>query len=477
MRISVEAVPLEQHLAPEDKAKLLFSATRHIQTILSENYSQLLNEAIYGIGNSQQEILQTMEEILRKSKIEVPELTTKEIAWESYKYLVGYSVIHDLLMNPAITEICINGPKQITYKKNGKRYRAQNIEFKDITHLEKIAERILMVSHSEANEGNPMVDNAWLPDRSRVVINKKAVVPAHGLTINIRRFKDKNFTFEELEKLGTLSTGSRQVEDVTLTPVDDISIESTGPKGAEYKQSDFLKDMVIAGATIVVSGGTHTGKTTMIRTLAGLLQFLIPPAPADKKEDPESGPRIITIENGPELQLHKYYPDLEVVEMLERDTKFNPIGVEDIYPQVMRMDPDVIIVGEIRHPIEAAMTIKAMRSGHHNTMGSIHTDDAESCVQEIRTKMQAISNVSDKIANIEIATAVDLIVQLNMIDGKIYMTQIAEVLLDENKEITIHNIFRREKNGQMSYCPISQELVKKLLFKGRVSIDSLRKWL
>jgi pilus assembly protein CpaF len=291
-----------------------------------------------------------------------------------------------------------------------------------------------------------MVDNAWLPDRSRVVINKSAIVPSHGITLNIRRFRDKNFSLEELEKIGTLKTAERgksrnspdkEYEDITNIPGEEHS----------FRQLDFIRDVVRAGATIIVSGGTHTGKTTLIRTLASIFQDIIPDITGSG--DPQSGLRIITIENGPELQLVKYYPGLEVVEMLERDTKYNPIGVEEIYPQVMRMDPDVILVGEIRFPIEAMYTLRAMRSGHANTMASIHTYDAEACCQELRTKVQAISNVSDKVINTEIVTAVDIIIQLGIVDRKIEITQVAELELDAECNIVIKDIFKRDSDGKM----------------------------
>lgn len=477
MRISVDTPVFVSKETEQETEDRIAKATTFLQSALAENYSPLLNSAIFGIGNSRAEILNVIEELLNKASIEIQGKTTRDIAWDAYKYLVGYSVIHELILDQEITEICVNGPNQVTYKKHGKRFLAKKVKFKDLTHLEKVADRILVGSHTEANEGRPMVDNCWLDDGSRCVINKKAVVPSHGLTINIRKFRDKNFTFEELEKLKTLTSGVYTGEETTIS---DTAIEAPSTeerKSRQYSQSEFLEDMAQAGATVAVSGGTHTGKTTMIRTLAGLLRNLIPPPPEDPDQDPEIGLRIITIENMPELQLLKYYPELEVVEMLERDSKYNPITVEGIYPQVMRMDPDVILVGEMRFPIEAAQTIRAMRSGHDNTMGSIHTDDAKACVQEIRTKMQSLSNVSDQIANVEISTALDLVVQLNSIGGKIQVTQIAEVNLDENKEINIHNIFLRRGDGVMIYQPITQTLARRLLFKGRTSVDLLRKWL
>lgn len=472
MRVSL-AQATKEYVSSEDDKKLLFKATSIIQIELAEKHSKLLSDAIYGNSEAQEKIKDVMKDILFINKVDIPNMGIEQIIWEVYKYIVGYDILHDLIyLNPDITEICVNGIDKVTYKKNGIRYQAMNIQFKDYQHLEKIAEKILLTCHSEANEGSPMVDNAWLPDRSRVVINKSSIVPSHGITINIRRFRDKNFTMEELESIGTLKTAE---PGVSLSDQDDLFEGQNDDTGHSYRQMDFLYDAVIAGATIIVSGGTHTGKTTLIRTLAGILQELIPEH--NSVGDPESGLRIITVENGPELQLLKYYPKLEVVEMLERDTKYNPIGVEEIYPQIMRMDPDVILVGEIRYPIEAMYTLRAMRSGHANTMASIHTYDAESCCQELRTKVQAISNVSDKVINSEIATAVDIIIQLSNIDRKIEITQIAEIDLDDNVNIVIKDIFKRDSNGNMTFKPITKKLAKRLIAKGRGNADEIKRWL
>jgi pilus assembly protein CpaF len=462
---------VEKNINTIDTRKDLYETTRIVQSILTEKHQKLLNDAIYGLGDCQNEILDIIKDIIRHQKLNVPDMSVEDIAWEIYKYIIGYDVIHDLLLDQDITEICVNGPKEVTYKKNGIRYRAKNIEFKDIKHLEKITERILLTCHSEANEGSPMVDNAWLPDRSRVVINKSSIVPSLGITVNIRRFRDKNFSLDEMEQIGTFKTAIQDNVEV----IKDEFIDENINKGHSNRQLDFLQDVVRAGATIIISGGTHTGKTTMIRTLASILQDLVPEH--DGTGDPESGLRIITIENGPELQLKKYYPDLEVVEMLERDTKYNPIGVEEIYPQVLRMDPDVILVGEIRFPIEAMYTLRVMRSGHQNTMASIHTYDAESCCQELRTKVQSISNVSDKVINNEIVTAVDIIIQLGIVDNKIELTQIAELDLDNNSNILIKDIFARNSNGDTIFNPISRKLAKKLIAKGRKNAKGVERWL
>lgn len=473
MRIS-SAKAVDPKASDTDSKTHLYKTTSIIQSILTENHPKLLNDAIYGVGESQKQIANVIKDVIRHEKLDIPNMSIDEIAWEAYKTIIGYDVIHDLLLEPEITEICVNGPNQITYKKNGVRYLAKDIQFADLAHLEKITERILLTCHSEANEGSPMVDNAWLPDRSRVVINKSAIVPSHGITLNIRRFRDKNFSLEELEKIGTLKTAeigksrnspNKEYEDIKNIP----------GEGHSFRQLDFIRDVVRAGATIIVSGGTHTGKTTLIRTLASIFQDLIP----DKTGpgDPQSGLRIITIENGPELQLVKYYPGLEVVEMLERDTKYNPIGVEEIYPQVMRMDPDVILVGEIRFPVEAMYTLRAMRSGHANTMASIHTYDAEACCQELRTKVQAISNVSDKVINTEIVTAVDIIIQLGIVDRKIEITQVAELELDPECNIVIKDIFKRDSDGKMFFNPISKKLVYRLMAKGRKNAGDVKRWL
>jgi pilus assembly protein CpaF len=141
------------------------------------------------------------------------------------------------------------------------------------------------------------------------------------------------------------------------------------------------------------------------------------------------------------------------------------------------MDPDVILVGEIRFPIEAMYTLRVMRSGHQNTMASIHTYDAESCCQELRTKVQSISNVSDKVINNEIVTAVDIIIQLGIVDNKIELTQIAELDLDNNSNILIKDIFARNSNGDTIFNPISRKLAKKLIAKGRKNAKGVERWL
>ncbi len=312
--------------------------------------------------------------------------------------LLGLGPLEELLSDPEISDIMVNGPEQTFVEKKGKLQLAR-IQFRDEEHLFQIAQRIVNKVGRRVDQTTPLAD-ARLPDGSRVNV----IVPPlslKGTAISIRKFSEKPITLDLMKGFGSMSE----------------------------KMATCLK---IAGAcrfNIVISGGTGSGKTTMLNALSKMI-------------DP--GERVITIEDAAELRLQQpHWLPLETrPPNLEGQ---GAISIGDLVRNALRMRPDRIILGEIRGA-ECFDLLAAMNTGHDGSMCTLHSNSPRECLgrMENMVLMGDIKIPKEAISK-QIADSVDLIVQVKRLrDGSRRTTNITEVIGMEGEVIVTQELFKFE---------------------------------
>ena len=315
--------------------------------------------------------------------------------------ILGLGPLQNLLDDEEITEVMVNGPKNIYIEKQGKIFRVP-MSFESDEHVLRIIDRIVAPLGRRIDEASPYVD-ARLPDGSRV----NAVIPPISLigpTITIRKFAKNPFTLEQLIKIGT------------VTP----------------EVLRFLKACVESRLNIVISGGTGSGKTTLLNVLS---QFI----PTDE--------RIITIENAAELQLRQEH----VVTLESRPPNIEGSGeitIRQLVINSLRMRPDRIIIGEIRDDAALDM-LQAMNTGHDGSMTTAHSNSPRDTLSRIETMtLMAGMDLPVRAIREQIASAVDIIVhQERLRDGSRKVVNVTEVSGMEGNVITMTDIFAFEQTG------------------------------
>jgi len=315
--------------------------------------------------------------------------------------ILGLGPLQPLLEDESITEIMVNGAKNIYIERKGKIYRVP-VTFESNDHVMRIIDRIVAPLGRRIDESSPYVD-ARLADGSRV----NAVIPPISLvgpTLTIRKFSKVPISLEQLVQLGTLTPEALQ----------------------------FLKACVESRLNIVISGGTGSGKTTLLNILSGFI-------PGDE--------RIITIENAAELQLRQEH----VVTLESRPPNIEGRGeitIRQLVINSLRMRPDRIIVGEIRDDAALDM-LQAMNTGHDGSMTTLHSNSPRDTLSRLETMtLMAGMELPVRAIREQVSSAVDLIVhQERMRDGSRKVTNITEVSGMEGDVITTMDIFIFEQTG------------------------------
>ncbi len=351
------------------------------------------------------EVRQTIEElfenILADERIVLSRPERRRLFEQIVAEILGLGPIEPLLADGSVTEIMVNGAKQIYVERLGKIYR-EPATFESDDHLMRIIDRIVAPLGRRIDESSPYVD-ARLPDGSRV----NAIIPPIclvGPTLTIRKFARDPITADQLIEWGTIT-----------------------PEAVE-----FLKACVIGRINMVISGGTGSGKTTMLNIIS---QYI----PADE--------RIITIENAAELQLRQEH----VITLESRPPNIEGRGevtIQNLVVNSLRMRPDRIIVGEIREK-EALDMLQAMNTGHEGSMTTAHSNSPRDTLARIET-MTLMSGVELPIRAIreQISSALELVVHLERLrDGTRKLTHIAEIQGMEGDVITMTDIFIFEQTG------------------------------
>jgi pilus assembly protein CpaF len=315
--------------------------------------------------------------------------------------ILGFGPLQPLLEDETITEIMVNGAKNIYIERGGKLSRVP-VTFESDEHVMRIIDRIVAPMGRRIDESSPYVD-ARLPDGSRV----NAVIPPiclAGPSLTIRKFFKNPITIEQLIRFGSISPEALQ----------------------------FLKACVEARLNIIISGGTGSGKTTLLNVLS---QFI----PNDE--------RIVTIENAAELQLRQEH----VVTLESRPPNIEGKGeitIRQLVINALRMRPDRIIVGEIRD--EAALDmLQAMNTGHDGSMTTAHSNSPRDTLTRIETMtMMAGMDLPVRAIREQIASAIDLVVhQERLRDGTRRVVFMSEVSGMEGDVITMTDVFAFEQTG------------------------------
>lgn len=312
--------------------------------------------------------------------------------------------IKHLLDDPSISEVLINGPSEIWVERKGRLELAEGIKFHDETSLQAAVRNIAQSVKRTINNENPALD-ARLPDGSRI----HAVLPPaarQGTTVAIRKFsKAAEITFEKFISFGTMS-----------------------PDGA-----DFLKLCISLAKNIIVSGGTGSGKTTILNLLGGLLP----------KEE-----RLMIVEDASELQIKAEHVVCFETKAANHEGK-GAMTIRDLVRSAMRLRPDRIIVGEVRGP-EALDLITVMNTGHGGSMGTTHSNSPMDCLVRLETlAMMGDTTIPLAALRRQIAGAVHIVIQAKRYhDGSRKLSHISEVLgVDEHGKYTTQDIFRFEQTG------------------------------
>ncbi|MEX1158906.1 MAG: CpaF family protein [Thermomicrobiales bacterium] len=315
--------------------------------------------------------------------------------------ILGYGPIEPLLNDDSVSEVMVNGPKQVYVERNG-RLEMTDVQFQDDDHVMRVIDRIVSPLGRRIDESSPMVD-ARLPDGSRI----NAIIPPISLVgpvLTIRKFARDPLTTDDMIRFGTMSP----------------------------EMVMFLEACVKARLNIVVSGGTGSGKTTTLNILSSFI-------PDDE--------RIVTIENAAELQLRQEH----VVTLESRPANIEgrgEVAIRDLVINALRMRPERIVVGECRGG-EALDMLQAMNTGHDGSMTTAHSNSPRDTLARLET-MVLMAGVDLPVRAIreQIAAAVDCIVhQSRMKDGSRRITAVTEVQGMEGDVIVLQDIFTFEQTG------------------------------
>ena len=336
-----------------------------------------------------------LDEALRTAEVSLPSSKRAQFVREVAADLLGYGPLEPLLHDPDVTEIMCNGIDEIYVERRGKIERTQ-ANFIDESQFRQVIEKMVARVGRRIDESSPMVD-ARLPDGSRV----NAVIPpvsVHGPVLTIRRFPEKAYEVKDLIALGSLTV--------------DTAV--------------FLEACVRAKLNILVTGGTGTGKTTILNVISGFI-------PLDD--------RIITIEDAAELRLNQ--PHVVTLESRPPNAEgAGEIKIRDLLRNALRMRPDRIIVGEVRGP-EALDMLQAMNTGHEGSLTTLHCNSPRDALSRLETLvLMAGFDLPIRAIRTQVASAIDLIVHLDRLgDGSRRTTAIAEIQGMEGDIITIQDIF------------------------------------
>ncbi len=310
--------------------------------------------------------------------------------------ILGHGPLERLLADETITEIMVNGAYDIWIERQGRLYETA-VRFDDESHLRRMINKIVAQVGRRIDEGSPMVD-ARLPDGSRV----NAVIPPLSLTgplLTIRKFQNKRFDLNELIRIGTLSPDT----------------------------VEFLQRCVRAKLNVLISGGTGTGKTTLLNAVSAAI--------------PDAD-RIVTIEDAAELSLNQRH----VLRLEARPKNMEGEGeipIRALVRNSLRMRPDRIIVGEVRGA-EALDMLQAMNTGHDGSLSTVHSNSPRDALSRIETMvLMAGYDLPVRAIRQQVSSALELIVHIERLeDGSRKVSQITEVQRMESDVITLQDLFK-----------------------------------
>jgi pilus assembly protein CpaF len=352
-------------------------------------------------NEARRQIHETCERIMALDTVPYPQPTRQRIVRDIQDEILGLGPLETLLRDASISDILVNGASQVYVERRGKLEQVP-IYFDNDAHLMSIIERIVSRVGRRIDEASPMVD-ARLPDGSRV----NAIIPPlalDGPALSIRRFPADRLTIQRLIELGAMTRPMAQV----------------------------IASAVRGRLNILISGGTGTGKTTLLNCLSGE----IPP-----------NERIVTIEDSAELQLQQPH----VVRLETRPPNIEgkgEINQRDLVRNSLRMRPDRIVLGEIRGG-EALDMLQAMNTGHDGSLATIHANTPRDALTRLESMVAMTGlNLPTGAVRTQIGSALDILLQLErQEDGRRRLISIDEVQGMEGEVITTAQIFRFDRRG------------------------------
>ena len=351
----------------------------------------------------------------------------------------GYGPITELLKDDSITEIMVNGINDIYVEIDGRIVKDESVSFINDTHIIRTIQRIVQPLGRTIDAANPMVD-ARLRDGSRL----NAIIPPlslKGPVLTIRKFSKNLDGVEDLLRKGTITN------DMAL----------------------FLDACVKAKLNILISGGTGTGKTTLLNILSSFI---------------DNNERIITIEDAAELKLHQNH----VISLETRLVNYEGEGevtIRDLVRNSLRMRPDRIIVGEVRGK-EAFDMLQAMNTGHEGSLTTLHSNSVSDALNRLET-MMLMNEMEIPVSAVRgyIENAIDIVIQIDRLsDGRRKVTSISEVIGMKDGKIEVKEIFAFIQKGladdssvmgEFKFYKTKPKVYDKITRKGITSIDYLFK--
>jgi pilus assembly protein CpaF len=347
------------------------------------------------------ECLRRVDLLLNEQRTPLTTAEKQQLLREVMDEIFGLGPIEEMLRDPSISDILVNGPGQIYIEREG-RLEMSSARFRDEAHLMQVIHRIAARVGRRIDEASPMLD-ARLPDGSRV----NAIIPPlslSGPTMSVRRFAGVPIDAKRLVDLESWS------QDMCM----------------------FLEAAVRCKMNIVVSGGTGTGKTTMLNVLSKWIP---------------SGERVVTIEDAAELQLQRDH----VVQLETRPANIEGKGEvtqRDLLRNTLRMRPDRIIIGEVRGA-EALDMLQAMNTGHEGSMTTVHANSTRDALRRIEN-MVSMAGLKFPIHVIrdQMASTLDLLIHIaRMTGGRRKVVSVAEVSGMEGEVILMQDLFRFKQEG------------------------------
>jgi pilus assembly protein CpaF len=353
----------------------------------------------------------------------------EQLLLEVMDEIFGLGPLEPLLKDPHISDILVNGSKQVYIEREG-RLSETNVSFKDDAHLMRVIQRIATNVGRRVDESSPMLD-ARLDDGSRV----NAIIPPlalDGPSVSIRRF------------------GTIPIDIKKLLAFESITSE----------MAFFLESCVRCNTNILISGGTGTGKTTLLNALSRWI--------------PE-GERVVTIEDAAELQLQREH----VVRLETRPPNIEGKGQvvqRDLVINSLRMRPDRIVVGEVRGQ-EALDMLQAMNTGHEGSMTTIHANSPRDALRRLENMVSmAGMSIPVKAIREQISSALDILVQIGrLVGGRRKIVSVAEITGMEGDTVCLNDIFRFQQQGvdeegnafgRFESCGVRPQVVEKLIAQG-----------
>ena len=326
----------------------------------------------------------------------------KRLRQDLFHSIRRMDVLQDLLEDPEVTEVMVNGPEHIFVEKAGRLSRYPG-SFTSAEKLDDVIQQIVGASNRVVNTASPIVDCRLANgDRVNVVLQPIAL---NGPILTIRRFPQDPITMDDLLRFGSIPEEIAQ----------------------------FLDKCVRAGLNIFISGGTGSGKTTFLNMLSDCI-------------DP--GERVITIEDNAELQI-RHVPNLVRMEARNANVEgCRPLSIRELIKASLRMRPDRIVVGEVRGP-EAIDMIQAMNTGHDGSMSTGHANSAKDMLSRLETMILMGMDLPVPAIRGQLASGIDLIVHLGRLrDRSRKLLEVVEVLGMEDGQIRLSTLYRFTETGE-----------------------------